>query len=187
MLQRTRLSLRHYEELLHGTSPCGVYAITFRDCRKMYIGSSKKIPTRLKEHISKLQQNIHWCPKLQRAFNSYGEELLQLVLLERCRQEETKEVEQLWLSCNAKFLFNKVPFAEPLRAPRTVQHTLAISRATKGVAKPTRGKTFMEIYGTDSPACGFQTGDSNVAKRPEIRRKISAAITEWHKRGRSNA
>jgi G:T-mismatch repair DNA endonuclease (very short patch repair protein) len=42
--------------------------------------------------------------------------------------------------------------------------------------RPTRGKTYLEIYGTSTPACGFKKGDQNVAKLPEVRKKLSAAI-----------
>jgi len=41
---------------------------------------------------------------------------------------------------------------------------------------PTKGKTYKEIYGTDTPQCGYQKGDKNIAKNVEIRKKLSTAV-----------
>ena len=40
-----------------------------------------------------------------------------------------------------------------------------------------RGKTYLEIYGTKTPPCGYQRGDKNISKRPEIKEKISRGVT----------
>lgn len=42
--------------------------------------------------------------------------------------------------------------------------------------KPQKGKSYLEIYGTSSPACGFKKGEDNLAKLPEIRKKISISV-----------
>jgi len=41
-----------------------------------------------------------------------------------------------------------------------------------------KGMTYMEIYGTKRPNCGYKPGELNIAKRPEIRKKISNAVKE---------
>lgn len=41
-----------------------------------------------------------------------------------------------------------------------------------------KGKSYKEIYGTDTPACGYQRGDRNVAKRADIRKKISEGVKQ---------
>lgn len=46
-----------------------------------------------------------------------------------------------------------------------------------------KGKTYKEIYGTSTPACGFKKGDLNVAKREDIRKKISIKIAELYQEG----
>ena len=40
----------------------------------------------------------------------------------------------------------------------------------------TKGKTYKEIYGTDTPKCGFRKGDENQAKKSEIKIKISEGV-----------
>lgn len=40
-----------------------------------------------------------------------------------------------------------------------------------------KGKTYNEIYGTRLPKCGYQKGAANIAKRKEIRQKISKALS----------
>lgn len=44
---------------------------------------------------------------------------------------------------------------------RKVRGAQRRSFALTGVAKSTKGKTYKEIYGTDSPNCGFKSGDNN--------------------------
>lgn len=39
-----------------------------------------------------------------------------------------------------------------------------------------KGKTYAEIYGNRKVKCGFQRGENNVAKRPEIRERISIGV-----------
>ncbi len=39
-----------------------------------------------------------------------------------------------------------------------------------------KGKTYLELYGMETPACGFKRGLDNVAKRPEVREKILTSM-----------
>jgi len=41
---------------------------------------------------------------------------------------------------------------------------------------PLQGKTYLQIYGTTDVKCGFQKGEVNIAKLPEIRKKISVKV-----------
>ncbi len=43
---------------------------------------------------------------------------------------------------------------------------------------PIEGKSYQQIYGTSNPKCGFKKGEGNVAKRPEVRKKISKGVTK---------
>lgn len=45
-----------------------------------------------------------------------------------------------------------------------------------------RGKTYTEIYGSDSAPCGFQRGERNVAKRKEVREKIRKAVIQSYEK-----
>jgi 6-pyruvoyltetrahydropterin/6-carboxytetrahydropterin synthase len=40
----------------------------------------------------------------------------------------------------------------------------------------TKGKTYLGIYGTSMPKVGYQHGEKNIAKDPEIAKKISTAL-----------
>lgn len=52
----------------------GIYKITNKANSKFYIGSSKNIENRWKEHIRVLNRKVHHSKKLQRAWDKYGEE-----------------------------------------------------------------------------------------------------------------
>lgn len=41
-----------------------------------------------------------------------------------------------------------------------------------------RGKTYLEIYGTSNPTCGAKIGDLNTAKNLQVRQKISKSVKE---------
>jgi group I intron endonuclease len=64
----------------------GIYRITCTVNLKMYIGSAVSLYRRWKEHRGELRRNIHRNPKLQNAWNKYGEhsftfEVIELVLI----------------------------------------------------------------------------------------------------------
>lgn len=52
--------------------------------------------------------------------------------------------------------------------------------STKGTGRtyesPLKGKTYKEIYGDEPVKCGFKKGEENIAKDPEIRKKISEGV-----------
>lgn len=72
---------------------CGIYQIETRPgCN--YIGSSKRINARLKEHLGSLKRGKHCNPKLQASFNKYGGRSRILLV---CREENQYFYEQLCL------------------------------------------------------------------------------------------
>lgn len=52
----------------------GIYAIKCKKENKVYIGQSKQIEKRYREHINKLKRQVHQNHYLQEAFNEFGEE-----------------------------------------------------------------------------------------------------------------
>ncbi len=82
--------------------------------------------------------------------------------------------------CNKKIeykKFNSISETCSIKcAHNTTSYKENYSKATKGKSKATKGKTYKEIYGTSTPACGFKNGKDNLAKRHDIRKKISEGV-----------
>lgn len=72
---------------------CGIYAIKNKINNKMYIGKSVNVNKRKSYHLWLLRNNSHFNPKLQNAFNKYGEENLEFVILEKCNKDELDDKE----------------------------------------------------------------------------------------------
>ena len=53
-----------------------------------------------------------------------------------------------------------------------------MSKILKGKENKNKGKTYKEIYGSSKPKCGFQEGHENVAKREEVKSKISIGVAQ---------
>lgn len=70
----------------------GIYRIEINN--KFYIGSSKNLNARLKEHERDLRKNIHNNKYLQRAFNKYKK--CTFTILELCKVEDLVEKEYFW-------------------------------------------------------------------------------------------
>lgn len=71
----------------------GIYAIKNRTNNKMYIGQSVNARKRKSYHLWLLRTNNHFNPKLQSAFNKYGEENFEFVILEKCNKDELDDKE----------------------------------------------------------------------------------------------
>lgn len=76
---------------------CGIYKITNEINGKCYIGSSKHIEKRWKEHIRELNKNKHANIFLQSDWNKYGKNLFKFEILEITGEEERYEIEQSYL------------------------------------------------------------------------------------------
>lgn len=61
---------------------------------KVYIGSSIDIRKRLTSHFSALRRGNHRCVHLQHVFNKYGEDSIQIGILEECDELNVKELRE---------------------------------------------------------------------------------------------
>lgn len=72
----------------------GVYCITNTTNGKVYIGSTVNLDRRCKDHLRRLRQGQHHSPKLQAAWNKYGEEVFTFTVLTECSRDFLQACEQ---------------------------------------------------------------------------------------------
>lgn len=77
---------------------CGVYKITNIKNNKIYIGSSKSILQRWKNHIKELESNKHKNIYLQHDWNEYGKDSFIFEVLKECSENIRYSVEQEYLN-----------------------------------------------------------------------------------------
>ena len=65
----------------------GIYKITCTADRRVYIGQSTNIQSRLKDHARRLSTGNHYNKKLQRAWDKYGSACFAFEVVEKCRCE----------------------------------------------------------------------------------------------------
>lgn len=73
---------------------CGVYQIRNIINNQIYIGSSKNIQKRWKQHIKALCENKHDNIFLQNDWNNYGEDCFEFTILEFCEEDKQYKLEQ---------------------------------------------------------------------------------------------
>lgn len=76
---------------------CGVYKITNIANGKLYVGSSKDIEYRWRQHKDELNRGVHGNSHLQRAWNKYGENSFKFEIIEKCEPFIQFEREQFYL------------------------------------------------------------------------------------------
>jgi len=74
---------------------CGIYRIKNMRNGKCYIGSSKNLPLRKKQHFTKLEKDIHPNVHLQRAWNlSDDKNIFEFQVFIYCREDDLIKIEQ---------------------------------------------------------------------------------------------
>lgn len=108
-----------------------IYLITNLRNGKMYVGSSKDLSRRIKQHLWELKTNRHPNPYLQNAYNKGGKFLFKL--LERCEETDLLDREEYWvkqLDClNPEFGYN---VCYPRRLEFTDSHRHKMSESRRG-------------------------------------------------------
>lgn len=66
----------------------GIYIIESTFDHRCYVGSSKQLYKRINKHIKDLRNNKHHASKLQRFFNKYGEECLNIRIIKLCDEKD---------------------------------------------------------------------------------------------------
>lgn len=66
-----------------------------------YVGSAVKEKRRKWEHWTSLKQGVHHCVRLQAAWNEYGEDAFEFVLVEQVDDDKLLQVEDTYLALNA--------------------------------------------------------------------------------------
>lgn len=83
---------------------CGIYMIKNLANNNVYIGQSVDIYGRWGQHRRELKNNSHTNQHLQRAWNKYGPDYFDFVVIERCDKDSLNDMEIYWIkkydSCN---------------------------------------------------------------------------------------
>lgn len=94
----TCVHARPYNHGWRGLNGSGVYAVLCHTTPAVYIGSTKSLKRRAQQHFSSMRWNKHFNPHLQSAYNKYGEDELEFIVLEQVDDLTTLEQrEQYWL------------------------------------------------------------------------------------------
>jgi group I intron endonuclease len=159
----------------------GIYKITCTVTGKFYIGSTANLRKRLYEHFRTLRHNIHSNPKLQYAFNKYGEECFVAEALELVLTPFLLDREQYWLD-KLKPAFNIASYTQA--AHRGLKHS------PESIAKMSanrRGKPAYNRGQKPSPEAIEKNRQAHLGKPgPMVGKKHSPATIEKFK-GNQNA
>ncbi len=82
---------------------CGIYCIENKISNKKYIGQSRNIEKRIKEHTYNLLKHNHSNPHLNDSFQKYGIENFSFYILSVCEEKDLDKLEKHYIkTCKAK-------------------------------------------------------------------------------------
>jgi group I intron endonuclease len=157
----------------------GIYKIVNTVNGKAYVGQSQNIKKRITEHFRLLRANKHSNPRLQNAFNKYGEEAFQAFAEVICEDvNDLDAIEEAFLSGKASFpeplIYNIANFAKaPMRGKR---HTEA-SRVKMSAAQAKRNSGGLTVEMRKKLS---ESHMRSALERPEYRKKVIFIITNPH-------
>jgi group I intron endonuclease len=98
----TRKYNMNLDDICEMLETSGIYKIYCSKNNKSYVGSSKKLRSRMRSHYHALVKNNHHSILLQRAWNKYGDEHFYILVARLCGRKELLAVEQLFLNREKK-------------------------------------------------------------------------------------
>jgi group I intron endonuclease len=149
------------------TRTTGIYKIVCLEENRVYVGQSKDVGSRWKQHLYLLEAGKHHCSALQEAWNLYGFQQFSFQLVLKCKKTELtqKEIEvwDLQESC-----YNGRPTENSYYPERTAETRAKIAAARKGITytEETKAKISEAKKGKNNPNYG-------KARSAETKRKMS--------------
>lgn len=104
---------------------CGIYKIKIHD--KEYIGSSKNIQHRLRQHLITLKQNKHHNHTMQNLYNKYGIDNIYFEVIEICLEENRINREKYYID-SIKPYINHILDPENIIRDKEYKHRISISK-----------------------------------------------------------
>jgi group I intron endonuclease len=190
----------------------GIYKIRCNPTGKAYIGSSCRIEKRWREHELHLIAGTHVNPHLQSAWNKYGSDAFELLIVEQCSKESIRQREQQ--------ILDESDWSQLLNVSRSASGGLTLSDEQMELARQRRIDANKKMW-AERKANGWQMSDeqrkligssSTGKKRPQhvidalvesrkgkpsplkgtthsddVKKKRSDSLKEYHKNKASKA
>jgi len=180
-----------------------IYCIYNEITDKIYIGSTKNIYGRLKNHLIKLSKKQHENSYLQNTFNKYGIDSFHFNVLEYCKKDNLIKREQYYIdlynSSNRKYGYNLITYSrrkiytdeikkkisDSLKGHKTSLETRRkLSLANKGrkmskefcdkVSKSLTGRKLSEEHKKN-----ISKSSSNISKETRLKKSIAAKNRDY--------
>ena len=172
----------------------GIYKIVNTVNGKKYVGSTVNMKQRWYEHKHYLARNLHHSPKLQYAWNKYGEDAFEFSVIEECKpiKEVLLEREQFWideLHAHGKTGYNiaKVAGSPMFGRKHTEESLKKMSAASKNISAETRKKRSDSQKGkTNSPETREKISKANKGRKWTEERKQSIRGENNHMHGKTH-
>lgn len=94
----------------------GIYAIVNLLNNKKYVGSTKSLRKRYRQHLNDLVQNKHFNYHIQQSVNKYGIDKFNFIILERCDDvfDTLKFLEQKYINSFGDYNICKIAYRPPI-------------------------------------------------------------------------
>ncbi len=113
----------------------GIYFILNKISLKLYIGSAAYLVRRKSEHFSRLSKNIHHNEHLQRAYNFYGAEAFNFIIIELAPLDKLIELEKFYIAkhrtTEEEFGYNKCEAGSGMHGRKHSPETIEKMRKAK--------------------------------------------------------
>jgi len=160
------------------TKISGIYKIINKIDGKYYVGSSENIIRRWYIHQRSLNFGLHHSFKLQHAWNKYGKDYFELIIVEKVNNENLLPAEQLYLNeckCNPDKNYNVSYIAgSPFKGKTHTDETKnKISIKNKGLIRSDMFRLNARNFMTGRKLSESHKNAMRVKKKPHLRKKLS--------------
>lgn len=129
---------------------CGIYLIKNKITGDSYIGSSVNVKKRFKEHLGLLRRRKHVNRFLQNAFNKYGEQYFDFILVCNCSENLQFYLEQVYIdSCNPTYNIVKNVEGSPMKGRKHSNKSKELMKGrdcwNKGIPRTEKERILMSI------------------------------------------